>query len=93
MTEGIVVFIIFVAAVIQIAMIVTFFRMNEKLGKIQFYLSRMAKQAGALEGANLPTASQSPKQGSGSKQPWTCPKCKHRNEHWEDNCSKCGEPR
>lgn len=88
MTEIMVVLII--VAIIQIAVLFTFFGMNAKLGKIQFYLSRMARHSGALEGVTGQALSS---KGTHPKTPWSCPKCKHQNAYWDENCGKCDEPR
>jgi hypothetical protein len=82
--------IFFVVGIIQLIVLFTFFGMNEKLGKIEFYLSRMARHSGALE---VGTGQAKIKQGSYPKTPWVCSKCQHTNAYWDEACTKCEQPR
>jgi len=81
-----------IVAIIQIAMIFTFFGMASTLKNIESYLFRMATHSGALEAVRTGSV-------TGPNQPWVCPKCKHQNAYWDKTCKGqtgefvCGEPR
>jgi RNA polymerase subunit RPABC4/transcription elongation factor Spt4 len=79
MAEGIVFLIIIIAiAVLQIAMIVTFFSMNNNLKTINWNLYLIARKTGAMEGTQTPAPSgysQLSSQSVHSTQNWQCPNC------------------
>jgi hypothetical protein len=86
--QGIFWLVILAAAILQIAMIVTFFSMNTKLGNIERYLFLMARKEGLLPKGKDAQSSSSQNQFN-----WRCPSCQVMNGPSFNKCAKCGTAR